>query len=221
MAASLIQPAASNNASPGSTFQSSLAYASNVSAGGSTLVGAFAAGSSTQANMVVHDNINGGWQQAGQAFTSNGNIFLFYMQNANPGATTVTCTWGGSAGALRIALQEWGGFTAVPLDRNGTTSGTTGSTTTPSVGPTSIATQYPNSVTISAIGGASGTPTITAAGGATLDFQTVGRIGIEYETNNTNTTVSGAFGYASSDFAAIVVATFIVSPANISMPYLS
>jgi hypothetical protein len=143
------------------------------------------------------------------------------MQNANPGATTVTCSWQGSAGAMRFGLQEWGGFTAVPLDRNGVITASTGSTLTPATGLTTYPTQYPNSVVISMISGASGSPTITAGGGATLDFQTIGRLGIEYQVLSAQAQVSGAFNYATADFAAIAVATFIVSPANISVNWIA
>jgi hypothetical protein len=221
MAASLIQPASSNNFSPGSSFSSAGAYASNVSSGGSTLICAMASGSAN-AIQAVRDALNGGWQLAAQATNANDTIGIFYMQNANPGATTVTCSWQGSAGALRFGLQEWGGLTLVPLDRNGVVvANSIGSTSSPSTGLSTYPTQYPNSVVISAISGASGTPTITAAGGATLDYGTVGRFGIEYQTLNAQAQVSGAFGYASPDFGCIAVATFIVSPANITMPYLS
>jgi hypothetical protein len=179
------------------------------------------ASGSANAIQAVRDALNGGWQLAAQATNANDTIGIFYMQNANPGATTVTCSWMGTGGALRFALQEWGGLTAVPLDRNGIVTGTTGSTTTPATGTSTFATQYPNSVVISAISGATGTPVITAGGGATLDFQTLGRLGIEYQLLSTQAQVSGAFNYGTADFSAIVTATFIVSPANITMPYLS
>jgi hypothetical protein len=219
MAATLIQPASANNFEPGSLPSSSGAYANNVTAG-SLLICPFAS-SSANAFQTVKDNINGNWQLAAQASNSNSTSGIFYMQNANPGATTVTCSWQGTAGAMRFALQEWGGFTSVPLDRNGVITASTGSTLTPATGLTTYATQYLNSVVISMISGASGSPTITAGGGATLDFQTIGRFGVEYQILSAQAQVSGAFNYATADFAAIAVATFIVSPANISLAFIS
>ena len=201
MAATLLQSATANNSSPGSVSSSNLTFASPVTAG-SLVVAAVSAYQSGSPVLGVSDNVNStSWINAIQIGNANANIAILYFPNSLTGTMQVTVTQGGSPQPLRYCLQEWSGILALnPLDK--VVSATNNSTLTPSSGNTA-ATNQATELVLGAISGASGTPTITAGGGATLDFQTVGRLGIEYQIVSAIGTQSAAFNYASSDVASL------------------
>jgi hypothetical protein len=210
----LLQSAASNNSSPGSVSSANLTYALAVSAG-SLVVCVFSCYQTVSATLGVSDNVNStSWINAIQVDNSNANLAIFYYPNSIAGTMQVTCTQSGSAQPMRFGLQEWSGIALInPLDK--VIAATPGSSTTPSSGNTASTTQA-NELVIGGISGASGTPTITAGGAAMLDFQTVGRLGIEYQIVTSPGPQSAAFNYASADLAAVVCATFKAASAAAS-----
>jgi hypothetical protein len=205
MAFSLLQPASSNNDSPGSVGTANKAYGIATTVH-SLLVCVLSI--SPGLTPGVSDNVNGAWINAAASTNTNETISLWYFPNCLGGATTVTCTQSGTiTAAMRFGMQEWSGVLQLnPLDQTG--GATTGSTTTPSVN-TSGSTTIANELVVAGISGASGTPTITGAGSTTLDFQTVGRLGIGYQNGGNSPGVqTGSFNYATSDNSCLVIATF-------------
>jgi hypothetical protein len=204
MTISNLQLGSANNASPGAVGSSGLAYAANCTPG--SLLVCVLSCSTTGLTLGVSDSVNGAWTQAVATTNANATVGIFFFAgNASAAKPTVTCTQSGT-GSMRFALEEWAGIaTTSALDQ--TASATPGSGTSPSSGNTS-ATTVANELVIGGISGASGTPTITAGGSATLDLNLTGRLGMEYQIVSSTGAQSAAFTYGTADFGAVVCATF-------------
>lgn len=208
----LRQSAANNNASPGSVGSANLTFQNPVAAGSMVVCALSAYAAST--TLGVSDNVNGSsWIDTIAQANANATLGVFYFPNSLAGTMQVNCTQTGSPQPMRFCLQEWTGLLSTNT-RDQAAAASTGSTTTPSSGNTGATTQA-SELVLGAISGASGTPTITAGGAATLDFATAGRLGLEYQIVSSTGVQSAAFGYGTSDFAAVVCATFFAAAAGV------